>query len=265
MHSIFPALQVLDIASNDFHGRIPEGFLKKLKAMTVVSALPPNVHDDTMPQYMFTYYYKNLVTVMQKGLELTLVNILSVFTTLDLSNNNFESTISNEIGDLKSLVGLNLSRNSFSGEIPPQIANILQLESLDLSYNQLSGEIPPAMAHLSFLEVLNLSYNHLLGPIPQSNQFLTFQDTSYLGNDGLCGKPLSHTCDTNHTPPAAEMPGSSKEVNWDVLSIEVGVIWGMAIVVGTTLLWSNGRTWVYWYMDMFLLWILQPWIRHRRH
>ncbi|GJM95640.1 hypothetical protein PR202_ga12406 [Eleusine coracana subsp. coracana] len=237
-------IQVLDLSFNSFSGmippclleenkisRIPEGFLKKLKAMTVVSALPPNVHDDTIPQYMFTQYYKNLVTVMQKGLELRLVNILSVFTTLDLSNNNFEGTISNEIGDLKSLVGLNLSRNLFSGKIPPQIASILQLESLDLSYNQLSGEIPPAMAHLSFLEVLNLSYNHLSGPIPQSNQFLTFQDTSYLGNDGLCGKPLSHTCDANHTSPAAEMTGSSKEMNWDFLSIEVGVIWGMAIVL----------------------------------
>lgn len=264
MDSIFPALQILDLSSNDFSGTIPTPFLKQLKAMMpAVSFESPKVHDDTLSQFM--PLYKNLVTVMQKGLELTLVNILSIFTTLDLSNNNFEGTISDEIGDLKSLKGLNLSRNLFSGEIPTRIASMLQLESLDLSYNQLSGEIPPRMALMSFLEVLNLSYNHLSGRIPQSNQFLTFQDTSFLGNDGLCGKPLLlRPCDTNHTQPDPVTPDSSQEVNWNVLSVEVGVIWGLAIVVGTTLLWSNGRRWAYWHVDKFLLCVLQPWI-HRRH
>ncbi|CAL5006000.1 unnamed protein product [Urochloa decumbens] len=172
----------------------------------------------------------------------------------------FEGIISDEICDLKSLKGINLSRNSFTGVIPPQIANMLQLESLDLSYNQLSGKIPPAMATMSFLKVLNLSYNHLSGQIPQSSQFLTFTNTSFLGNDGLCGKPLTRLCDTNHTPSAPAMP--SKKLNWEFLSVEVGVVSGLAIVVATTLLWGNGRRWVHYHVDKFWLLVLHPWICH---
>ncbi|CAO2211075.1 unnamed protein product [Urochloa humidicola] len=261
MHSIFPALQVLDLSSNDFCGTIPTPFLKKLKAMMIVSFQSSKVHDDTLSQFMLLY--KNLVTVMQKGLELTLVNILSVFTTLDLSNNNFEGVISDEMCDLKSLKGFNLSRNSFTGVIPPQIANMLQLESLDLSYNQLSGKIPTAMATMSFLEVLNLSYNHLSGQIPQSSQLLTFTNMSFLGNDGLCGKPLTRQCNINHAPSAPTMSGSSKELNWEFLSVEVGVVSGLAIVVATMLLWGNWRRLVYYHVDKFWLLVLHPWIcRH---
>jgi len=158
-----------------------------------------------------------------------------------------------------------LAKKWIPGGIPPRIANMMQLESLDLSYNQLSGEIPPAMAAMSFLEVLDLSYNHLSGQIPQSSQFSTFLNTSFLGNDRLCGKPLTRLCETNHAPSATATPGTSKELNLEFLSIEVGVVSGLAIIVATMLLWRNGRSWVYWHVDKFWLQVLQPWIsRHRR-
>ena len=209
-------------------------------------------------------YDKSSFTITLKGQETTMVSILPIFMYLDLSNNNFDGTISDGIGDLKLLKGLNLSRNSFTGHIPPRIANMLQLESLDLSYNKLSGKIPPELALLTFLEVLNLSYNHLSGPIPQSNQFSTFPETSFLGNDGLCGKPLPHPCTMNRPPSAPAAPDSSTEVNWDVLGIEVGVISGLATVVITALLWGNGRRWIYYQVDRFFMCVLQPRIHHRR-
>ncbi|PUZ51694.1 hypothetical protein GQ55_6G208900 [Panicum hallii var. hallii] len=272
-HPFFPELQVLDLSSNYFNGSIPTRFLKQFKAMMVISpgapsmyveiiATPPRGNGSRSPS---SPYYRESVTVSLKGQETTLVQILSVFMYIDLSNNSFMGVIPNAIGDLKFLKQLNLSRNSFTGEIPPRIANMLQLESLDLSYNQLSGKIPPAMAVMSFLEVLNLSYNHLSGMIPQSSQFLTFPNTSFLGNDRLCGKPLARLCETNHAPSAAATPGSSKELNWEFLSVEVGVVSGLAIVAATMLLWGNGRGWVYWHVDKFWLQVLQPWIyRHRR-
>ncbi|CAO2201992.1 unnamed protein product [Urochloa humidicola] len=260
MHPVFPALQVLDLSSNAFNGSISTRFLKTFKAMIMVSSEPPSIHVDASNGWALQYY-KNSVTFILKGIELTLVKILLVFTTLDLSNNNFEGIISGDIGDLKLLQGLNLSRNRFTGGIPPRIASMMQLESLDLSYNQLSGEIPPDMGLLTFLEVLNLSYNHLSGPIPQSNQFSTFPDTSFLGNDKLCGTPLPHQCNASlHSFPAAP-PKDSADVSWDVVSVEVGVVLGLAAVVGTTLLWGSGRRWVYGHVDKFLLRLL----RHRRH
>ncbi|XP_025822433.1 receptor-like protein 9DC1 [Panicum hallii] len=227
-HPFFPELQVLDLSSNYFNGSIPARFLKQFKAMMVISPGAPTMYVEiiaTSPRGNGSWspsspYYRESVTVSLKGQETTLVQILSVFMYIDLSNNSFMGVIPNAIGDLKFLKQLNLSRNSFTGEIPPRIANMLQLESLDLSYNQLSGEIPPAMAAMSFLEVLNLSYNHLSGMIPQSSQFLTFPNTSFLGNDRLCGKPLARLCETNHAPSAAATPGSSKELNWEFLSVE---------------------------------------------
>ena len=50
-------------------------------------------------------YYRDSVTVTLKGQETTLVQILSVFMSLDLSNNNFKGIIPKEIGDLKFLKG----------------------------------------------------------------------------------------------------------------------------------------------------------------
>ncbi|PON67047.1 LRR domain containing protein [Parasponia andersonii] len=60
---------------------------------------------------------KDSVTVMNKGLEMVLVRILTIFTSIDLSNNNFHGEIPRTVGDLPSLIVLNLSSNYFEGLI----------------------------------------------------------------------------------------------------------------------------------------------------
>ncbi|KAI4294901.1 hypothetical protein MLD38_040814 [Melastoma candidum] len=84
--------------------------------------------------------YRDSVTVQVKGLELTFVRILSVFTSIDLSENGFWGPIPAEIGMLKSLKGLNLSHNGFTRSIPPSIGDLCSLEWLDLSANMLDGQ-----------------------------------------------------------------------------------------------------------------------------
>ena len=79
--------------------------------------------------------------------------------------------------------------------MPPSLGNLSNLEWLDLSSNMLTREIPGQLVDITSLEVLNLSENHLEGMIPQGNQFNTFENVSYLGNLGLCGFPLTRTCD----------------------------------------------------------------------
>ncbi|BFG34744.1 hypothetical protein CerSpe_210180 [Prunus speciosa] len=68
-----------------------------------------------------------------------LLKILSIFTLINFSCNNFSGTIPKEMGEFKSLYVLNLSGNESFG-------NMRVLESLDLSQNKLSGQILPKLA-----------------------------------------------------------------------------------------------------------------------
>ena len=145
-------------------------------------------------------YYKDSMTIVNKGVELELVKILTIFTAIDLSNNRFYGEIPDSVGNLKALIVLNLSCNKFMSHIPSSLGNIIALESLDLSQNSLFGEIPQQLTSLTFLEYLNLSQNQLFGPIPQGGQFLTFQSSSFEGNFGLCGFQLSKKCGNNEIP-----------------------------------------------------------------
>ena len=146
-------------------------------------------------KYMGESYYHDSVMVTMKGFYIELVKIPNLFTTIDFSNNSFKGEIPKSIGTLKSLKGLNFSHNNLIDHMPPSLGNLRNLEWLDISSNMLTGEIPRQLADITSLEVLNLSENCLVGMIPQGNQFNTFENVSYLGNLGLCGFPLTRTCD----------------------------------------------------------------------
>ncbi|KAG8368909.1 hypothetical protein BUALT_Bualt15G0095500 [Buddleja alternifolia] len=101
------------------------------------------------------------------------------------------------------MVGLNLSRNKLTGSIPLDIGRITNLNFLDFSRNRLSGGISTSLSELSHLGVLDLSYNNLSGKIPQTTQLLTFNESSYMGNPSLCGRPLVKSCpgdEAHHDP-----------------------------------------------------------------
>ncbi|KAK2981686.1 hypothetical protein RJ640_002995 [Escallonia rubra] len=125
---------------------------------------------------------------------ITLVYRGYIISAIDLSCNNFAGHIPPEIGKLFHLKSLNLSYNSLSGTIPITFANLTGTESLDLSYNRLTGNIPSLLAKLDSLEVFNVSFNNLSGPIPEGPHFQTFDNMSYIGNQLLCGKPVTRNC-----------------------------------------------------------------------
>ncbi|XP_020553262.1 receptor-like protein 12 [Sesamum indicum] len=198
----WPNLQIFNIASNEFNSVLPENLFRDLKALSV--------DQDGLDHLNFVFlavsdiYYQDSVTLTLKGLDVELEKILNIFTAVDFSDNHFSSIIPETIGELKSLYVLNLSHNALSGHIPGSIGNLEDLESLDLSFNNLGGEIPQQLASLTFLSFLNLSYNNLVGRIPQGSQIQTFPDSSFLGNEGLCGFPLNKTC-TDHSGLPAEV------------------------------------------------------------
>ncbi|XP_062078857.1 putative receptor like protein 25 [Humulus lupulus] len=150
------------------------------------------------------------------------VRILTIFTCIDLSNNNFHGEIPKSVGDLQSLIVLNLSSNNFDGHIPLSIENLKEIESLDLSNNKLSGRIPQELAALTFLAYLNLSNNQLTGPIPQGGQISTFLNSSFYGNEELCGFPLSKECDSSDESPSTLEHESEFESGFGWKAVLVG-------------------------------------------
>ncbi|KAJ1416246.1 Leucine-rich repeat [Sesbania bispinosa] len=236
-------LQIVDIAFNSFSGKLPGKYFKTWNKMM-------HVEDQVVSDYIQMdglvndTYYQDSTTVTNKGQQMDLVKILTVFIVFDFSSNHFEGLIPREIMDFKALHVLNLSNNAFYGEIPPSIGNLKQLESLDLSHNSLSGEIPVQLASLTFLSYLDLSFNHLVGKIPTGTQLQSFPASSFEGNDGLYGPPLDdERPDTKNQgwSPQEACKGLACSIDWNFISAEVGFVSGLGIVIGPLLFLKQWR------------------------
>ncbi|KAL7584653.1 hypothetical protein Lser_V15G42795 [Lactuca serriola] len=230
-------LQIVDIAHNYFNDTVPADWFWQWTAMMINDDCEQssNRHLTFTVLQLNNLYYQDTVTVTVKGLELELVKILTIFTSIDISSNRFSGEIPDTIGRLTALYMLNMSHNGFTGSIPPSIGNLSQLESLDMSSNKLTGKIPLMLTNLPFLSSFNLSYNQLEGRIPTGSQFQTFTDTSYKGNKGLCGFPLNRSCTSSV---AVSSPPNSRESNDDGFDWH-SVFYGMAVGSVSTILYFH--------------------------
>ncbi|KAG9453538.1 hypothetical protein H6P81_006442 [Aristolochia fimbriata] len=247
-------VQIVDLSSNNFHGTLPRESFERWTAMVI----PRSAHDVIQSRVLelTPLYYRDSVFVTGKGLEMELVKILTIFTSLDLSNNNFTGPIPDTFGDLRSLYLLNLSHNALSGSIPASLANLEELESLDLSQNRLSGKIPRELIRLGFLSSLNLSYNRLDGEIPQGNQFRTFSASSFEHNLGLCGPPLEEKCSSTSTGPQHEAAKpktpSSHKIGEQLIIDAAGFGLGIGTTIALLVIWRRGRRRFYGVADRLL-------------
>uniref|UniRef100_A0A1U7XFA4 Receptor-like protein 12 n=1 Tax=Nicotiana sylvestris TaxID=4096 RepID=A0A1U7XFA4_NICSY len=234
---------ILDLSSNAFTAELPTSLFQHFKVMMRTN--------QTKKAFGFGFgYYKD------SGLELDIVRILSLYTTIDLSSNKFEGHIPSLLGDLIALRVLNLSHNGLQGDIPPSLGNLSLVETLDLKYNQLSGEIPKQLGSLTSLAILNLSHNHLQGCIPQGPQFHTFENNSYEGNDGLHGFPVSEDCgsripETNNTTHVLDKESTSEFPNdfWKAafMGYGSGLIIGLSIAY--IMLSARNPNWLSWIVE----------------
>lgn len=235
----FSKLQILDLSHNEFTGFLPAKYLSNLKSFMNVAE-----GNNTQKYLGDGGYYQDLliVHVSEKGSVIEMNRILTIFTAIDFSNNQFQGAIPEEVGELKTLIVLNFSHNSLTGPIPSSFGNLTALESLDLSSNKLAGEIPQELIALTFLEVLNLSYNQLVGPIPQGKQFNTFSNDSYKGNLGLCEFPMSKRCNSeprqSQPPRLHEEEESTGWFDWKIalMGYGCGLVFGLSMgyIVFTT-------------------------------
>ncbi|GMH14459.1 hypothetical protein Nepgr_016300 [Nepenthes gracilis] len=228
---LYSKLRIFDISNNGFNGTLPSSLLRCFNAMM-------NANEERGKlQYLGEFmYYEDSIMLNVKGHNLEFVRILSVITTIDVSNNKFKGEIPKAIMDLVSLRWLNLSHNNFIGCIPPSLTSLSKLESLDLSSNMFVGQIPRELASMTSLEFFNVSQNRLVGPIPQGQQFATFENNSYSGNLGLCGYPLSKKCGDNEAPsqpqPRMVQDGSDSEYKGTFCWVMVGIGYGCGTVIG---------------------------------
>ncbi|GLT66165.1 hypothetical protein SLA2020_385490 [Shorea laevis] len=245
-----PLLQIVDLASNKFGGKLPKKFFETWAGMLVPS-------DGTQATFNYHYfdlivgqlYYQDVVKVTSKGLQIELVKILTIFIAIDFSCNNFEGKIPEVIGEFKALIVLNLSHNSLTGPIHSSLGNLHNLESLDLSSNNLTGNIPQQLGGLNFLAVLNLSHNQLEGRIPKGNQLQTFSEDSFKDNKGLCGAPLMDCGANMQPPPQGKNSNDGTKIDGNLISAEVGFVFGLAIVILPLMFWKRWRIWYYKRVD----------------
>ncbi|KAL5824008.1 hypothetical protein ACOSQ4_021908 [Xanthoceras sorbifolium] len=226
----FSKLRILDLSHNKFSGLLPTTSFKNFQAMMSGESNRVGM------VYMGDSYYHDSVELTIKGVEITMERILTIFTTMDFSSNQFEGQIPDAVGKLNSLKILNFSRNYLTGSIPSSLKNLTELESLDLSWNELDGKIPTELTSLTYLSALNLSYNHLRGLIPQGKQFNTFQNHSYFGNMELCGLPLSEKCSNSSSKDVRPEPAPSTsfyEEWFDWKIIMMGYACGLVIGLST--------------------------------
>ncbi|XP_051132354.1 leucine-rich repeat receptor-like protein kinase PXC1 [Andrographis paniculata] len=119
-----------------------------------------------------------------------------------LSENDFSGDIPTELAALHRLLRLDLSNNNLRGEIPTQLSNLTRLMTLHLQNNELTGTIPKFLDSFQQLKELNFSNNELYGKVSKS-LISRFGESSFSGNEGLCGNGPFPKCSYTGKPPSS--------------------------------------------------------------
>ena len=120
---------------------------------------------------------------------------LTAMAYLDLRlNQELTGTIPTQIGQLTALTWLSLSGIQLSGTIATQFGLLSDLRYLYLSHNELTGTIPTQLGQLTGLRALYMHENQLTGSIPATLPQSTDLDFIFLYNNFLTGQVPSAFC-----------------------------------------------------------------------
>ncbi|KAL3533788.1 hypothetical protein ACH5RR_007309 [Cinchona calisaya] len=189
-------LQELILSGNGLFGEIPNTILscKNLNKLDLSSnrlngSIPQEICSTSKLQYLLLS--QNFI---RGEIPHEIGNCIKLLE-LQLGSNYLTGNIPPEIGHMKNLqIALNLSSNHLRGQLPQELGKLDKLVALDLSNNLLTGNIPIALKGMLSLIEVNFSNNQLTGPIPTFVPFQKSPNSSFFGNKGLCGEPLSPSC-----------------------------------------------------------------------
>ncbi|KAJ6747473.1 LRR RECEPTOR-LIKE SERINE/THREONINE-PROTEIN KINASE-RELATED [Salix koriyanagi] len=235
-------LRVFTAYENDLGGEIPDnlGSVSELKVLNLHS----NMLEGPIPKSIFAMGKLEILILTLNRLKGELPESvgnckashilkwpITICLELILSANYLTGNIPPEIGHIRNLqIALNLSFNHLHGPLPTELGKLDKLVSLDVSNNQLSGTIPPSFKGMLSLIEINFSNNLLSGPVPTFVPFQKSPNSSFFGNKGLCGEPLSLSCGNSY-PSGRE--NYHHKVSYRIILAVIGS--GLAVFVSVTI------------------------------
>ncbi|KAF3512535.1 hypothetical protein F2Q69_00001524 [Brassica cretica] len=207
------SLRVLDLSYNNFTGPIPQ-CLSNLKIVN----LRKNSLEGSIPEKFYTGALTQTLDVgfnrLTGKLPRSLLNC-SFLKFLSVDNNRIEDTFPFWLKALPNLKVFTLRSNRFFGQLSPPNQGPLafpELRILELSDNSFTGSLPSS-------------------EIPQGPQFSGQAESSFEGNDGLCGLPLQGSCFAPPTKQPKEEEEEEGVLNWKavVIAYGPGLLFGLLI------------------------------------
>lgn len=248
-------LTLLNLASNGFTGRIPPELGQLMNLQELI--LSGNSLFGDIPKSILGCKNLNKLDLSNNRINGTLPNDICNMSRLQyllLSQNSIRGEIPHEIGNCVKLLELQMGRNYLTGNVPPEIGHIKNLQiALNLSFNHLRGPLPPELGKLDKLVSLDVSNNQLsdfipsafkgmlslievnfsnnlfTGPVPTFIPFQKSPNSSFLGNKGLCGEPLSSSCGSSYT---SDHDNYHHRVSYRIILAVIGS--GLTIFVSVT-------------------------------
>ncbi|KAL7589200.1 hypothetical protein Lser_V15G40482 [Lactuca serriola] len=177
-------LQVLKLSNNQFSGFIPNDLLKD--DSLVLNELDLSGNNFTGPMSMIMPATLKVLNLSNNHLTGELPLVTGGCTVLDLSNNNFEGSLT-KLVKWANIEFLDLSQNRLTGSFPEVTSQFLRLNHLNLSHNSLNSTIPKVITMFPRLESLDLASNQFNGPFPNGLLSMPTLQELYINGNQLSG------------------------------------------------------------------------------
>ncbi|KAK9986158.1 hypothetical protein SO802_031109 [Lithocarpus litseifolius] len=244
-----PIIQIVGLVSNNFSGKLSIKALANLKSLMADNEAQSKYLQSDVEQGN-ELYYQDVIIVTLKGLEIKLVKILTLFTSIDLLCNNLDGPIPNEIEFI--LTGL-----GFGVGAAVVVAPVTFWEKgrkwHDDSIDKILLVILPMMG-LSYTSYYNAKAE-AEEDIEDENTEDSEDDDDEMEDEEIWGRYCVICSKLDITTPKSKGTSSTTLIGFDWQFILTGLGFGVgaAVVVAPLTFWEKGRKWHDGCIDKILL------------